>query len=68
MSDSTDLVTILRRDYCSTGCNPSHCLCSICEDAADEIELLRAAIKDAQMAEDPAVGMLILARAVVLDG
>lgn len=42
----SDLLAALRADYCRAGCNPTSCLCALCESAADEIERLRAAMRE----------------------
>ena len=40
------LLPRLRVGYCDAGCNPSICMCSLAEEAADEIERLRATLRE----------------------
>src|SRR5213595_2273512 len=39
---TTEFIAELRKDYCGAGCNPSICVCSLAEEAADLIEQLSA--------------------------
>jgi hypothetical protein len=39
---TTEFIAELRKDYCGYGCNPSICMCSLAEEAADLIEQLSA--------------------------
>lgn len=56
----SDLLAALRADYCRAGCNPTSCLCALCESAADEIERLRAAMTWQPMETAPQDGRPIL--------
>jgi hypothetical protein len=41
-----DIRAALREDYCKTGgCHPSHCVCGLAEDAADQIDALVKALE-----------------------
>jgi hypothetical protein len=42
---TTEFIAELRKDYCGYGCNPSICMCSLAEEAADLIEQLSAELK-----------------------
>jgi hypothetical protein len=42
---TAEFIAELRKDYCGHGCNPSTCMCSLAEEAADLIEQLSAELK-----------------------